>query len=178
MAKVVLPIVFLLVLSLASLFAVKKFLLDPHESQHPSLDVGTSATDLEFFSFPMNGSVQARTLSKKLYVVNFWATWCTACLIEIPSLIKMRERFRSKGVELFLVSVDENPAEVLPPMLKKLKIDFMTYYDKDQKLAETFDVTGIPVTYILDSQLKVLAAEVGEKDWDSKAVQMKIESWL
>ena len=57
----------------------------------------------------------------------------------MPSILKLREAYKDKGLTIVFVSVDEKPETVLPASLKSLGIDFTTYVDPDQKLAELFD---------------------------------------
>ena len=116
--------------------------------------------------------------AEKPIVVDFWATWCEACMVEMPSILKLRQEFKPKGFDLVAVNVDENPNAVLPKTLKKLGIDFPVFIDEENKLGDLFQIQAIPLTVIIDKDRKVLYIEGGEKDWYSKEVRELMQGWL
>ena len=59
-----------------------------------------------------------KTKNKKIYLLNFWATWCPPCLKEIPELLELKEKHK-KQIEVLFISVDSNPQKVIPKFLKK-----------------------------------------------------------
>ena len=99
-------------------------------------------------------------------------------MIEMPSIVKLRETYRAKGFEVVAINLDEKPTAALPQTMKKLGIDFTVYLDHDQKLADLFRVEAIPLTVILDKDRKVLMIENGEKDWDGAEFRAQLEKWL
>jgi thiol-disulfide isomerase/thioredoxin len=121
------------------------------------------------------------TISKvggKVTLVNFWASWCEACTVEMPSIVKLRDSYQAKGFEVVAVNVDENPAEVLPQMLPQLGIRFPVFIDPEGKLAGLFDVHAIPLTVIMDSSRKILYVESGDRDWNGTEVRSLMDRWL
>lgn len=147
-----------------------------------ALKVGQSAPD--FHLHRLDGStLKVSELKSKVVMVNFWATWCAACLIEMPSIEKLYRAYRSKGLEVAAVSVDAEPQNVLPGFLRKLGLDLPVYVDQNQELSELFDVQGIPFTAILEVRngaggLNVLHAETGERDWNATEVREQMNLWL
>ena len=93
-------------------------------------------------------------------------------------MVRLRERYRGKGLEIAFVAVDENPEEVVPNVLEMLEIDFPTYVDRSGGLTELFNVRGIPKTVILDQNRKILFIHDGEKDWDAPGVHAQVDQWL
>lgn len=114
----------------------------------------------------------------KVLLVNFWATWCEACVVEMPSLVKLRQKFKDRGFEIAVVSVDQNPEAVVPKALRSFGIDFETFIDPEGELAEVFDVHAIPLTVVMDAKRKILWVENGERDWNSPEIHSKMEQWL
>lgn len=144
---------------------------------HAEIALGMKLED--FTIAPFKG--EPEPLSKdgaSVRVINFWATWCAPCVIEMPSLAKLHARYKDRGVKVYAVSVDEDPEGAIPGFLKKMKLDLPVYVDVEQKLSSLFDVHALPFTVILDRDLKVLHFESGERDWDSSEVRASIEKWL
>jgi thiol-disulfide isomerase/thioredoxin len=60
----------------------------------------------------------------KVVFVNFWATWCAPCREETPDLVRVHQRYRERGVEFAGVSLDDDPARVAPPFMKRYNIEY------------------------------------------------------
>lgn len=179
MAKTLIKILLPILIILLGSYFVLKFIKEDHQSssQKIPVEVGTKVPDFDMHT--LNGEVKKLSeITDKVILVNFWATWCTACVYEMPSMRNLQETFKEKGFTVAFLSVDANPKAIVPAYLKKLKIDFETYVDQDQKLAEYFDVHGIPFTAILDKDRRILYLEVGERDWNTKQVKDQISQWL
>lgn len=115
----------------------------------------------------------------RIEIINLWATWCEACMVEMPSLQKLDELMQAEGVRVLLVSVDEEYKTEVPPVVKQLGLKLPLFIDSEQRLAEALDVSMIPVTYIVESSTrKILAIESGERDWSGSAMVEKIRALL
>ncbi len=186
--KTLIPLVVLLALVIGALTLVKSQLPDktqnteaPNAGDNGEFKVGAVTPDFVLHKFGTKADESGIKLSElkgKVYLVNFWASWCTACMIEMPSIVQLQKSFGSKGLEIVAVNVDEKPEAVLPKTLKEMKIEFPVYVDRETKLSELFDVHAIPLTVILDSQRKVLMIHNGELDWNSAEIRGKMEQWL
>lgn len=114
----------------------------------------------------------------KVILINFWATWCDACVEEMPSIIQLREAYKDRGFEVLGVNLDENPEVVAPKLAKQLKIEFPLFKDPNNQLGDLFDIHAIPLTVILNSQRKILYVKDGELNWNSQAVRNQIDRWI
>lgn len=89
-------------------------------------------------------------LKDKVLLVNFWATWCAPCEIEIPWFIDFDKKYRSQGLEIVGVSLDEEG----PAKVKKYVAEHkMTYHVVmgDEKTADAFGgILGLPTTFLVD----------------------------
>src|SRR5690606_24100632 len=155
------------VLILAAITAVVAggawFLESGSRSGEGPVRVGGTAPD-----FPLERFGGERThlseLDGKLFLVNFWATCCEGCIIEMPSILRLRERFESRGLRLVLINLDQNPSSVLPDALPRLGLsDLPIYLDPENRVAEIFDVQAIPLTAILNKEGEVFYLAPGEK---------------
>ncbi|MBP2653400.1 MAG: resA [Firmicutes bacterium] len=86
----------------------------------------------------------------KTYVLNFWATWCPPCRDEIPELDKFALKHRN-DIQFYAINIEEESKEVAD-FLKSNNYTFPVLIDKDGAVAETFHVTAIPTTLVVDSQ--------------------------
>jgi len=178
--KTILPILIILIVIVAGLSVVKSTLVGNSGGKPETgfeVEVGVTVPDFKLKKFG-GGELQLSSLGAKVTLVNFWATWCEACVEEMPSIVKLRDHFKDQGFEVVAVNVDENPDAVVPKSLKQLGINFGVYVDPSAELAERFGVHAIPLTVILDRNRKILFVENGEKDWFSKDFQSKITDWL
>ncbi|MCB9767934.1 MAG: TlpA family protein disulfide reductase [Candidatus Omnitrophica bacterium] len=105
--------------------------------------------------------------SGKVLVVNFWATWCPPCVSEMPSLVSLGEKTRGKNVEVIFVSREE-PSEIRPFIEKREYPEAM--YFRSPGDARKWTSEGIPATYILDSEGRILDSHVGGAKWDGDEV--------
>lgn len=88
----------------------------------------------------------------KVIMLNFFATWCPPCQVEIPELVQVNKKYAGKNVLIISLSVDED-AKVVTPFIKKMGMDYPVYM-ADRDIARAFQVTSIPhnVFYAKDGQ--------------------------
>ena len=179
--KTLIPLLGILILIVIALSVIKSRL--PQKSAEigsaANVEIKTGSTLPDFKLTPFEGKPFLVSQSKaKVLLVNFWATWCEACMVEMPSIVKLRERYQSRGFDVAAINVDENPAAVLPRTITQLKINFPVFTDPEQKLAELFNVQAIPLTVVLNQERKILLVENGERNWDDKEVHGWLDQWL
>jgi cytochrome c biogenesis protein CcmG/thiol:disulfide interchange protein DsbE len=99
----------------------------------------------------------------KLVLLNFWATWCPPCREEMPLFSRWHRELEVKGLQVIGVSMDDDAA-----MAKEFLVEYPVAYPVvmgDVKLAETFGgVLGLPLSYLIDAQGRVVARYQGEAD--------------
>jgi peroxiredoxin len=66
----------------------------------------------------------------------------------------------------------------VPPVRRKLGLDFTLYFDQDQKLADLFQISAIPLTLVIDRERRILLIDTGGRDWNSSEVRGLVEKWL
>ena len=115
----------------------------------------------------------------KLVVLNFWATWCQPCVLEMPSLEALWQRYRARGLLVVGVSVDRgSPRSLLEPYVRNLKLTFPILLDPDSKTSNGWRVTALPATFIVRPGGDVTGMAVGAREWNSAAMQALIERLL
>lgn len=121
---------------------------------------------------------QFSAIAPKLVLINFWATWCEACMTEMPSLVKLRDRYADKGFEIYGVNVDTNPKRAAEELQSKFGAKFPVFTDPGNTLSEFFSVQAIPFSVILTQDRTVQYTLAGDQDWDDPSMHVMLEDWL
>ena len=95
----------------------------------------------------------------KVLLLDFWATWCTGCKIEIPWFVEFQKKFGARGLAVVGVSLDDGWA-VLKPFLEKTPIPYRMLLG-DQATAQRYGIRSMPDTFLIDRQGRVAAAYLG-----------------
>lgn len=114
----------------------------------------------------------------KVLIINFWASWCTPCLEEFPSLLKLMKKHEGGDLQILGVNTDEKEQiEKIKKTKEKFSLDFPIVADKDGKLINDFLVTAIPLSIIYHNG-EMVEVSTGSKDFFSEEFQEKVEDWL
>jgi len=105
----------------------------------------------------------------QVVVLNFWATWCPPCVEEMPSLVEMQRRLKSKGVIVLAVSVDVDEG-AYQRFLKDHNVNLLTVRDPDQKSSALYGTFKFPETYIVDRNGVTRRKFIGAVDWTAPEV--------
>jgi peroxiredoxin len=131
------------------------------ESAEPSL-VNKPAP--EFSATTLDGQTVslADFRGKKKVVVSFWASWCGPCRLEMPALIQFykKNHTASSDFELLAVSIDEDTKEATD-FASAQKLNFPVLLDPTQKVANAYNVDGIPTMFVIDKEGKIIYGKIG-----------------
>ena len=131
----------------------------------------TATTPLALHLPDLEGQVQALdTLRGKLVLVNFWASWCTPCITEMPSIQRLSDDMRDRGFAVIGVNVGEGEPRVRA-VVERLGLDFPILLDKDSAAFERLRISVLPTTYLLDGDGVVRYVGRGPLEWDSAEVK-------
>ncbi len=107
------------------------------------------------------GKVSLSDYRGKILIIDFWATWCPPCRMEMPEFVELYRDYADKGVEIIGISIDQNPQAVLPAFVEKYKINFPILLT-DRKVDRAYGgISGIPTTFVVDREGKVYKQYVG-----------------
>ena len=109
----------------------------------------------------------------KYVLIDFWASWCRPCRMEMPNVIQNYERFRDRGFMVLAVSIDDKKSAWLRG-IKDFGTPFIQLSElkgRNSELAATYGITTIPANLLIDPQGRIIAA-----DLRGKALTRKLES--
>jgi peroxiredoxin len=101
----------------------------------------------------------------KFVLLNFWATWCAPCRKEMPAMSNLHNEFGADALEVVGVHVGPSLAGV-KKFLEAVPVSFTILMDKDMSLA-SWGVQGLPTTFLINPEGKLIYKAVGEREWDS-----------
>lgn len=99
----------------------------------------------------------------KVVLVNFWATWCGPCRKEMPHLNRIADKYRSSGLVLLGINVDDD-ARNAADLAAKLGVKFPVLFDTDKKVSKLYDLNSMPSTLVIDRNGRVRYLHRGYQD--------------
>lgn len=138
--------------------------------------VGKRAPD--FTLKDINGNnVSISSLKGKTLLINFWATWCPPCRAEMPSLNRMYNEYKGRGLVVLAVSTDKN-INAVKDFLSKKPFDFYILTDADTKVTRQFKVFSLPTTFLIDKNGVIIQKYLGEEEWESPEIRKNVREIL
>jgi peroxiredoxin len=105
----------------------------------------------------------------KVVLVDFWATWCRPCVMELPNVLETYKKHHAKGFEIIGISLDKDK-EKLTNFTKAKEMTWQQFFDGkmwENKLAVKYGVRSIPMTYLLDTEGKIIGKGLTGEDLEA-----------
>ncbi|HKE29922.1 MAG TPA: TlpA disulfide reductase family protein [Bryobacteraceae bacterium] len=97
----------------------------------------------------------------KVVLLDFWATWCGPCKIEIPWFMELQRAKKDKGFEVLGVAMDDEGWETVKPFLADIGVNYRVVMGNDQTAQLYGGVDALPTTFLIDRTGKIAAVHVG-----------------
>jgi peroxiredoxin len=97
----------------------------------------------------------------KVVLINFWATWCDVCKTEVPWLIEFENKYRTEGLEVIGISLDDDGAKAVQPFVTQHQVNYPVLVGDISLLRTYTGALSLPATVVIDREGKVSAASVG-----------------
>jgi cytochrome c biogenesis protein CcmG/thiol:disulfide interchange protein DsbE len=85
----------------------------------------------------------------KVLLINFWATWCPPCRLEMPAMQQVYVQYRDQGFEILAVNLQEQDAQI-SAFAQEMGMTFPILVDRDGSVSSTYRVTSLPTTFVVD----------------------------
>jgi len=111
----------------------------------------------------------------KVVLLDFWATWCGPCKIEIPWFMEMQRKNKDGGFEVLGVAMDDEGWEVVKPFLSNLSVNYRVIMGNDATASLYGGVDALPTTFLIDRAGKIAAVHIGltsKKDFEDGIEQL------
>ena len=100
-----------------------------------------------------------------LRLVNFWATWCTPCVEELPQLQALQQKYPDQ-LRVLAVNEDGKGFEAITPFVKEHALGGLSHYhDRDQLEYTKLQMQGLPMSFLVDAKGNLVATIEGKIDW-------------
>ncbi|TAJ97507.1 TlpA family protein disulfide reductase [bacterium] len=109
-------------------------------------------------------TVRLKDLRGKVVFLNFWATWCPSCRLEMPTMEKLHEEFGNQGLVILAINYRERPEEI-KEFSKEHHLTFMSLLDKEGKAFELYQAWSLPTTYLINKSGEITGKVLGYRDW-------------
>ena len=160
--SIILILVFIIGIGVMILLQTNKSSFDLAEKQR--FKKGVNAPN---FTLPdLNGKmVSLADYKGRVVLLNIWATWCRPCVEEMPSMEKLHQELKDEKFTILAVSIDESGAKAVQPFMKKHKLSFSALIDIAGTINSLYQTTGVPESFIIDKQGRILEEIIGPRDW-------------
>jgi thiol-disulfide isomerase/thioredoxin len=108
--------------------------------------------------------VELRALRGRVVLVQFWASWCEPCEVEMPAISKLRAARAARPFEVVTVNFGEGPARV-EEFVREHRLELPVVLDRDQRIGKAWGVGGLPMAFLVDLDGRVRSSVFGECDW-------------
>ena len=130
----------------------------------PAVLLAGAPATMPSFSLPSvmdDGVVDSRHHQGKVLLVNFWATWCAPCREEIPSLIKLHDKYKAKGFAVIGISMDTGSRRLVRRFVEKSGITYPVALGNSKTARAFGGVFGIPQSFLVDRQGRIVKSYMG-----------------
>jgi peroxiredoxin len=152
------------------------------EATEPQPAVGHAAPDFTALDVRSRPIRLGDFRGKRAVLLNFWATWCVPCRLEMPTMEQAYRDYKSRGLEILAVSIDVGHplvvAVTVGNFMDELRLTFPALVDPEMEVARRYRVFGIPVTFLIDREGIIRAREQGFQDWTTPDSRKKLEELL
>jgi peroxiredoxin len=125
-----------------------------------------------------SGNVRLSEYYGEVILLNFWATWCGPCRIELPKLTELQKKYQRAGFSVLAVNVDKENSANVSKFLSEVDVNFPVLLDGKHKVVSNYDVKAMPGTVFIGRDGQIRYTHLGYQEGDEKKYAQIIESLL
>ncbi len=114
----------------------------------------------------------------KVVLLNFWATWCGPCRVEMPGMETLYQEFRDEDLAILAVSSDPQGSIVTRPFATSNELTFPILHDSDYRVSGSYGVRTLPMSFLIDRNGTLTHRVFGARDWNSPEARALIQGLL
>jgi len=134
------------------------------------VEVGKRAPDFSGIRLAEGDTVSFRERYRgSVTLVNIWATYCAPCRVEMPAIEALYRELGPKGFRVVAVSIDEGNGDDVREFVKEYGLTFDVLRDPAGQIQTTYQITGVPETFLVDRDGVIVKKVIGEHPWSSPA---------
>lgn len=117
--------------------------------------------------------------SGRLVLVNLWATWCAPCVVELPMLAELAQRYDAADFAVVAISTGTETPEEIAAFLKQKEIGPLdVYVDANKEIRRKFEYQGLPTSFLVAPDGALLGTLTGDAEWNAPEAAELIEHYL
>lgn len=150
------------------------------------VEIGSRAPAFRATNLRTNRPAALEAYRGKVVLVNIWATWCPPCRAEMPSMERLHKKLAGTDFRIAAVSVDGDafysevqagPKEIMA-FANDLGLTFDILHDPSGAIRESYDIFGVPESYLVDRDGVIVKRVIGAANWDDPVNEMLIRRLL
>ncbi|HWR15749.1 MAG TPA: TlpA disulfide reductase family protein [Terriglobales bacterium] len=152
------------VLVVFGMLVAGKRMREKREGASPKLSAGNATGQIapDFTLKTLDGKdMKLSDLRGKAVLLNFWATWCGPCKLEIPWFLDLEKQYGSQGLVIVGVSMDDNPEKDVPKFAQEMKITYPILVGTEAVADLYGGVEGLPITFYINREGKIVKKVMG-----------------
>lgn len=131
------------------------------------VEVGSRAPDFKAVDLANGDTLTLASYQGQVVLLNVWATWCEPCRVEMPALERLQQELGPHGLRIVAVSIDEAGPDVVREFQREYGLTFQILQDRSRAIERTYQTTGVPETFVLNREGRIVKKVIGAAEWDS-----------
>ena len=124
-----------------------------------------------------DAKIALSSLSGRVVLINFWATWCEPCEREMPAMERLYQATSREEFELVAVAIDDKEEDVRA-FQERYRLSFPILLDLDQAVYGSYQTMGVPESLLVDREGRIVERYVGPREWDAVEYKDRIRELI
>jgi len=142
------------------------------------VEVGSRIPAFTAVDLATGDSVPLSRYEGNVVLLNIWATWCEPCRVEMPSMQQLYRDLGPAGLKIVAVSIDQADPQLVKDFQRQYGLTFDILQDRSRAIERVFQTTGVPESFVLNKEGRIVKKVIGAHDWASVANQELVRRLL